>query len=141
TRLNPVSCSSRREVERNAHWRSALVVAATHRRKRANRKRRSKRTRGAGRPTWRGYLRALGPGLVTGASDDDPSGLATYSQAGATFGFGLLWAAPLTLPLAASVEEICDRTALATGKTLGQLARECFTRTWSILVGGLIALL
>jgi NRAMP (natural resistance-associated macrophage protein)-like metal ion transporter len=79
--------------------------------------------------------------LVTGASDDDPSGIATYTQAGASFGFGLLWAALFTLPLAASVQEICDRTALATGKTLGQLARERFTRTWSILAGGLIALL
>jgi NRAMP (natural resistance-associated macrophage protein)-like metal ion transporter len=79
--------------------------------------------------------------LVTGASDDDPSGIATYTQAGASFGFGLLWVSLVTLPLAASVEEICDRTALATGKTLGELARECFTRTWSILAGGLIALL
>jgi len=79
--------------------------------------------------------------LVTGASDDDPSGIATYTQAGASFGFGLLWAALFTLPLAASVQEICDRTALATGKTLGQLARERFTRTWSIVAGGLVALL
>src|SRR5437870_11236793 len=95
-------------------------------------------TRTGSGPVWRQYLRALGPGLVTGASDDDPSGIATYSQAGASFGFGLLWVALVTLPLAASVQEICDRTALATGKTLGQLARECFTRTWSILAGGLI---
>src|SRR3977135_2664040 len=70
----------------------------------------------------RGYLRALGPGLVTGASDDDPSGIATYSQAGASYRFGFLWTALLTLPLMAAVQEICDRTALATGKGLGELA-------------------
>ena len=70
----------------------------------------------------RGYLRALGPGLVTGASDDDPSGIATYAQAGSTFGFGLLWTALLTFPLMAAVQEICDRTALVTGKGLGELA-------------------
>ena len=40
---------------------------------------------------WRAYLRAMGPGLVTGASDDDPSGIATYSQTGAKFGFSMLW--------------------------------------------------
>lgn len=47
-------------------------------------------TRAASGPGWRGYLRALGPGLVTGASDDDPSGVATYGQAGAQFRYGLL---------------------------------------------------
>ena len=60
--------------------------------------------------------------MVTGASDDDPSGIATYAQAGASFGFGLVWTALLTLPLMATVQEICDRTALATGKGLGELA-------------------
>ena len=53
------------------------------------------------------------------ASDDDPSGIATCAQAGAKFGFGLLWTALVTLPLMAAVEEICDRTALATAKSLG----------------------
>ncbi len=71
---------------------------------------------------WRYYLRALGPGLVTGASDDDPSGIATYSQAGASQGFALLWTTWVTFPLMAAVQEICDRTALATGKSLGELA-------------------
>ena len=90
----------------------------------------------------RGYLRALGPGLVTGASDDDPSGIATYAQAGSSFGFALLWAALLTFPLMAGVQEICDRTALATGKGLGQLAGERLGR-WGrriviVLVGVLV---
>ena len=84
---------------------------------------------------WRGYLKALGPGLVTGASDDDPSGVATYSQAGAQFGLGLLWVSLLTLPLMAGVQEICDRTALATGRGLGELATEKFkTRSRSVLI-------
>jgi Mn2+/Fe2+ NRAMP family transporter len=58
--------------------------------------------------------------LVTGASDDDPSGVATYSQAGAQFGLGLSWVSLLTLPLVAGVQEICDRTALATGRGPGE---------------------
>src|SRR6202043_1496010 len=72
-------------------------------------------------PAWRADLRALGPGLVTGAADDDPSGIATYAQTGAQFGFGMLWVALITLPLMAGVQEICDRTGLATGKGLGEL--------------------
>jgi NRAMP (natural resistance-associated macrophage protein)-like metal ion transporter len=81
----------------------------------------------APRPLRR-YLTALGPGLITGASDDDPSGVATYSQAGAQFGLGLLWVCLLTLPLMAGVQEICDRTALATGRGLGELAAKRFSR-------------
>src|SRR5438105_15678310 len=83
---------------------------------------------------WWHYARALGPGLVTGASDDDPSGIATYAQAGAKFGFGLLWSALVTLPLMAAVQEMCDRTALATGKGLGELAVTRFTRAWRRVV-------
>src|SRR5664280_519717 len=70
----------------------------------------------------RRMLGIFGPGLVTGASDDDPSGVATYSQAGAEYGLGLLWVSMITLPLMAAVQEICDRTALATGRSLGELA-------------------
>jgi NRAMP (natural resistance-associated macrophage protein)-like metal ion transporter len=79
---------------------------------------------------WTEYLKALGPGLVTGASDDDPSGIATYAQAGAMFGLGMAWTALVTFPLMATVQETCDRTALATGKTLGELAALRFTRRW-----------
>jgi len=68
------------------------------------------------------YLRVMGPGLVTGASDDDPSGIATYAQAGAQFRFGLLWLTLVSLPLMSGVQEICDRTALATGQGLGDIA-------------------
>jgi NRAMP (natural resistance-associated macrophage protein)-like metal ion transporter len=90
-------------------------------------------TRAASGPVWRVYLRALGPGLVTGASDDDPSGIATYAQAGAQLRYSMLWTALLTLPLMAAVQEICDRTALATGKGLGALAVERFPRLRAVL--------
>ena len=90
---------------------------------------------------WRAYVQALGPGLITGASDDDPSGIATYSQAGARFGFGMLWVALLTFPLMAGVQEICDRTALASGKTLGALIAVRFNRAWQLAIGALIAVL
>ncbi len=89
----------------------------------------------------RGYLRALGPGLVTGASDDDPSGIATYSQAGSAYGFSFLWTALLTLPLMAAVQEICDRTALATGKGLGELATQRLHSIGRAVVIVLVALL
>jgi Mn2+/Fe2+ NRAMP family transporter len=80
--------------------------------------------------------------LVTGASDDDPSGIATYSQAGAQFGLSFLWVAVLTLPLMAAVQEICDRTALATGIGLGELAAKRFSRAGrSFLAVLLVALL
>ena len=92
-------------------------------------------------PIWRQYLRAMGPGLVTGASDDDPSGIATYSQAGAQFGLAFLWSALLTFPLMAAVQEICDRTALATGKGLGEVAVERFHRTGRAILGVLLIIL
>jgi len=100
---------------------------------------RGKRERSPG--SVREYLRALGPGLVTGASDDDPSGIATYSQAGAAYGFSFLWTVLLTLPLMTAVQEICDRTALATGKTLGELATARFRSIGRAVVMVLVALL
>ena len=92
-------------------------------------------------PVWRQYLRAMGPGLVTGASDDDPSGIATYSQAGAQYGLSFLWAALLTLPLMAAVQEICDRTALATGTGLGELAVRRFHRAGRAILAVLLVAL
>ena len=92
-------------------------------------------------PIWRQYLRAMGPGLVTGASDDDPSGIATYSQAGAQFGLAFIWTALISFPLMAAVQEICDRTALATGTGLGELAVQRFHRTGRAVLGVLIIVL
>src|SRR6202165_2441979 len=66
-----------------------------------------------------GYLQLLGPGLITGGSDDAPSGIGTYSQVGSQFGYGLLWTALFTFPLMAAVQELCARIALQTGVGLG----------------------
>ena len=73
-----------------------------------------------------GWLQILGPGLITGASDDDPSGVGTYSQVGSQFGFGLLWTALFTFPLMAAVQELCGRIALQTGVGLGIALRRKF---------------
>src|SRR6266540_206125 len=80
-----------------------------------------------------GYFKRLGPGLVTGASDDDPSGIGTYSQVGASFGYGLLWTALISLPLASAVQETAARLGLSSGKGLAALIKERFPR--GILVG------
>lgn len=74
----------------------------------------------------RDFWYALGPGLTTGASDDDPSGIATYSQAGAQYGFGLLWLAAFTFPLMAVVQEMCARIGLVTGRGLAGSIRRHF---------------
>lgn len=64
------------------------------------------------------FWKILGPGLVTGASDDDPSGIATYSQAGAAYGLTTLWTSLITFPLMASVQEMCARIGLVTSHGL-----------------------
>jgi Mn2+/Fe2+ NRAMP family transporter len=73
-----------------------------------------------------GYFKRLGPGIVTGAADDDPSSIGTYSQVGAAFGFGLLWTTLATLALAIAVQEATARLDLVTGKGLAALLRERF---------------
>jgi len=75
-----------------------------------------------------GWLQLLGPGLITGASDDDPSGIGTYSQVGSQFGYGLLWTALFTFPLMSAVQELCARIALQTGEGLGTILRRKFPR-------------
>lgn len=74
------------------------------------------------------YWHMLGPGLTTGASDDDPSGIATYSQTGAQFGYQFLWLAPWTFPLTAMVQEMCARIGLVTGRGLAGNIRIHFSR-------------
>ena len=64
------------------------------------------------------FLKILGPGLITGASDDDPSGIATYSQAGAKFGLATLWTALITFPLMAALQEMCARIGIVTSQGL-----------------------
>ena len=77
------------------------------------------RKREAKAPSLRGLMRKLGPGVITGAADDDPSGIATYSQVGAQFGYGLAWTVVLTTPLMAAVQEIAARIGRVTGAGLG----------------------
>ncbi|MHB8509298.1 MAG: Nramp family divalent metal transporter [Candidatus Dormibacteria bacterium] len=86
-----------------------------------------------------GFLSLLGPGLITGASDDDPSGIGTYSQVGSQFGYGLLWTALFTFPLMAAVQEMCARIALQTGVGLGVSLRRKFP-TWLVGVAVLALL-
>jgi NRAMP (natural resistance-associated macrophage protein)-like metal ion transporter len=74
------------------------------------------------------YWHMLGPGLTTGASDDDPSGIATYSQTGAQFGYQFLWMSAWTFPLAVIVQEMCARIGLVTGRGLAGNIRVHFSR-------------
>jgi NRAMP (natural resistance-associated macrophage protein)-like metal ion transporter len=83
-------------------------------------------------------FKVLGPGLITGASDDDPSGIATYSQAGALFGFGLLWTMVVAYPLMAAVQEISARIGRTTGKGL---AANIIPNYPPVVVFGLVGLL
>ena len=74
------------------------------------------------------FLRILGPGLVTGAADDDPSGIATYSQTGAQFGYGQLWTVIFMLPLMTAVQEACARIGLVTGKGIAAVVRDNYSK-------------
>jgi Mn2+/Fe2+ NRAMP family transporter len=71
-------------------------------------------------------LRLLGPGLVTGAADDDPSGIATYSQAGAQFGFGLLWTVFLTTPFMIAIQLVSAHIGRVTGKGIAANAKQFY---------------
>jgi NRAMP (natural resistance-associated macrophage protein)-like metal ion transporter len=73
-------------------------------------------------------LRKLGPGLITGASDDDPSGIATYSLVGAQFGFNLLWTMLFSFPLMAAIQEICARIGRVTGAGIAANMRKHYPR-------------
>ncbi len=76
----------------------------------------------------RNYWKSLGPGLTTGAADDDPSGIATYSQAGAQFGTNLLWTSLFTFPFMAIVQEMCARIGLVTGRGLAANIRQYYPK-------------
>jgi len=74
------------------------------------------------------YRQTIGPGLVSGAADDDPSGIATYSQAGAQFGYKFIWLSLLTFPLMAVAQEMCARIALVTGRGLASNIKRTFSK-------------
>jgi Mn2+/Fe2+ NRAMP family transporter len=81
---------------------------------------------GAATGSGRGLLSRIGPGLITGVADDDPSGIATYSQAGAQFGLHMLWTMPLAFPLMAAIQSMCARIGRVTGKGLAANIRATF---------------
>ncbi|MFH1246627.1 MAG: Nramp family divalent metal transporter [Candidatus Liptonbacteria bacterium] len=74
------------------------------------------------------FFRSLGPGLITGASDDDPSGIAAYSQAGAQFGYQTLWTALWSLPFMTAIQEMCGRIGLVKGRGLSEVIKEHYGR-------------
>jgi len=86
------------------------------------------------------WLRIFGPGIVTGASDDDPSGIATYSQAGAQFGVGLLWTMALTYPLMAAIQEVSARVGRVTGHGLAANLKRAYPRWVLFLFVGLLVI-
>ena len=83
-------------------------------------------------------LSRVGPGLITGVADDDPSGIATYSQAGAQFGFSMLWTMPLALPLMAAIQSMCARIGRVTGKGLAANIKVAFP---PVVLKGVVLLL
>src|SRR5204863_7472704 len=83
-------------------------------------------------------LQELGPGIVTGAADDDPSGIATYSQAGAHFGYGLLWTVFLTTPFMIAIQLVSAKIGRVTGRGIMANAKGAYPRP---LVYGLVGLL
>src|SRR5712671_4737342 len=74
-----------------------------------------------------GFLKSLGPGLVTGAADDDPSGIATYSQVGAQFGYGLAWTMLFSFPLMAVIQAVSARIGCVTGYGIAQNLRRHYS--------------
>jgi len=84
--------------------------------------------------SFRGYLSALGPGLITGAADDDPSGISTYSVVGAAFGYAPLWTALFSFPLMTAVQLMCARLGLVTGRGLAGVIRRRYPPwvLWSV---------
>ena len=94
--------------------------------------------RAPGKPPGKGVWAALGPGLITGASDDDPSGIATYSQAGARFGFAMCWVMLFTFPLMAAIQEISARIGRVTGQGLAGNIRMHYSRLLLRVIVGLL---
>src|SRR5436853_1545986 len=89
----------------------------------------------------RKFFQILGPGLITGASDDDPSGIGTYAMAGASFGYGPLWTAILTFPLMAAVQFICAKIGLVYGCGLAAVMRRHYSRwvVYPAVIGLMVA--
>lgn len=84
------------------------------------------------------FLRNLGPGLITGAADDDPSGISTYSIAGASTGLSMLWLALLTTPMMAVIQGMCARIGMVTGVGLAAMIRQLFPRWLGIALAAIV---
>jgi NRAMP (natural resistance-associated macrophage protein)-like metal ion transporter len=91
------------------------------------------------KPSRRNIFARLGPGFITGASDDDPSGIATYAQTGTMFGYRQLWLVLWTLPFMIAVQEMCGRIGLVTGKGLSGVIRKHYSK--KLLYGAVLLLL
>jgi NRAMP (natural resistance-associated macrophage protein)-like metal ion transporter len=90
------------------------------------------------KPPGKGIWAALGPGLITGASDDDPSGIATYSQVGAQFGFAMCWVMLFTFPLMAAIQEISGRIGRVTGQGIAGNIRQHYSKLLLRVIVGLL---
>jgi len=89
-------------------------------------------------PAHKGLLARLGPGLITGASDDDPSGIATYSQAGAQFGYAMCWVMLFCFPLMAAIQEISARIGRVTGQGIAGNIRAHYPSSLLYAIVGLL---
>ena len=88
----------------------------------------------ASRPRWLIFLSLLGPGIVTASAGNDAGGIYTYANAGAQYGYGLIWAMVILIPALAVVQEMCARMGAVTGKGLTELIREEFSLRWTAFV-------
>lgn len=84
-------------------------------------------------PSKNNFFKRLGPGFITGASDDDPSGIATYAQTGVSFGYGQLWLALWTLPFMIAIQGMCGKIGLLTGKGIAAVIRDRYPR-WVLVL-------
>ncbi|HEY2102297.1 MAG TPA: divalent metal cation transporter, partial [Chthoniobacterales bacterium] len=96
----------------------------------------TKKKKSAKQNLFRRFVSILGPGLITGAADDDPSGVATYTIAGAQLGTSLLWTALITWPLMGCVQFMCARIGMVTGRGLGGAMRQKIPK-WMLFVAAI----
>lgn len=87
---------------------------------------------------WTRLTRIVGPGIITGAADDDPSGIATYSQSGAQYGYGMLWTALYQLPFLMAIQEACARIGAVTGRGLAGVIKKHYSKKVLFFVVGLV---
>jgi NRAMP (natural resistance-associated macrophage protein)-like metal ion transporter len=92
------------------------------------------------RKTSKNLLQTLGPGLITGASDDDPSGIGTYSQVGAQFGYAMLWTMLFSYPLMSGIQEISARIGRVTGRGIAGNMRKYYPRWLAYIIAGLLVI-